>query len=109
MVREWIWGMAAKTKDHLIGLVFEKQYIYEGDLNKVSPTGHLLSPNEFSSTRKRLHIIIEFLAKVVPWKFPNNQAVCNTYSQRAKKKKLIPPLLLHLKLSPIENCLQIKI
>jgi hypothetical protein len=37
--------------------------------------GHLLSPNEASSSRTGLHSI-EFLAKGIQWKSPNNPGCC---------------------------------
>ena len=39
------------------------------------PTGHLLSPNEASSTRIGSHPI-KLLAKAVPLKSPNNPGCC---------------------------------
>ena len=41
------------------------------------PTGHLLSPNEASSTGTALHSI-ELLAKGVSWNSPKTQAVTKT-------------------------------
>lgn len=41
----------------------------------VAPSGHLLSPNEASSTGNGLYPI-KLLAKEVPWEHPNNPGYC---------------------------------
>lgn len=61
------------------------KYKHEGYLNKTSnnwgnrtPTGHILSLHEDSSTGNGSHLI-RLLAKGVPWEDPNNADCCRDY------------------------------
>ena len=85
-VRKKMQGSRAKTKGHssvsygnLMQEKLPKMYAYVkkiykklgNDARDRAPTGHLLLPNEISSSRNGLHLI-KLLAKEVPWEPLNN-------------------------------------
>ena len=62
-----------------------------------APNGHLLSPNETSSSGSRLHLM-ELLAKGVPYEPSNNAGYCQGYCfpQASGKALLLKTKLTYL-------------
>ena len=57
-----------------------------------SPIGYLLSSNKTSSPGIGLHLI-ELLANIVPWEFPNNPGCCQDYIDCSVQTDCKAPLL----------------